>query len=102
MSPNWITILGTVVIAIGAIGTAIAGGAAAYRKFSELAKPAERTADEGPPVGSVEWVTDIQRAMGTAHAACVLDALLSGCSRDKARSIRIEQLESQKPAEPTI
>lgn len=59
---------------------------------------ATRSADELPPPGAVDWVADIQSAMSGASPESVLACLVSGSTRDEARSARILELESQKPA----
>lgn len=57
-------------------------------------KNSKRSADAPAPPGAVEWVTDIVEAMGAADAETILKALRDGATRDQARMIRIEELES--------
>ena len=91
ITANWPEIIGTLLLVAGGIGTAVAG----YRRFRTPSKPAPgRSADAGPPPGAVEWVLDIEFAMGLSHASCILEALTDGCCRDQARARRIEHLEA--------
>jgi hypothetical protein len=103
MSLDWPAITGTLMAAIGGLGSLLYGGKwfLNQRKAILPNTPATRSADAGPPPGAVEWVVDIQTAMGASHASNVLEALADGCSRDQARARRIEQLEAHKPAEVT-
>jgi len=86
--------------AIGGLGSLLYGGKwfLTQRRSIVAPKPTTtRSADAGPPPGAVEWVIDIQTAMGASHASCVLEALTDSCCRDRARARRIEQLEAHKP-----
>jgi hypothetical protein len=101
-SINWLEIAGWIVLTIGAIGCSVYAGKKTAewmnREYPIAPKPtATRSADAGPPPGAVEWVIDIQAAMGASHASNVLEALTDSCSRDQARARRIEQLEASKP-----
>jgi hypothetical protein len=58
-------------------------------------EPDKRGADEPPPPGAVAWVADIRRAMGSAESDDVLAALERGTTRDEAREMRIQNLETQ-------
>ena len=100
MSLDWPNILGTLITALGAIGSLVFGGKwfmAQRRAIVAPSVPTTRSADAGPPPGAVEWVSDITTAMGASHASCILEALADGCCRDVARARRIEQLEAVKP-----
>ena len=59
-----------------------------------------RSADEPPPPGAVDWVTDIAKAMGSADAADTLECLALGYTRDQAQRQRIADLEEIKGAAP--
>jgi hypothetical protein len=89
---NWQAVFGLLLIAAG-------GGWAGWQWWSgrrgETAPQATvtRLADEPPPPGAVEWVQDIQSAMGDASAESILTCLEDGATRDEARSARIKELE---------
>jgi hypothetical protein len=98
ITANWPEIIGTLLLIAGGILTAIVYVPAAMKaKPAKPDTPNTRSADAGPPPGAVEWVLDIQTAMGASHASNVLEALADGCCRDQARARRIEQLEAHKP-----
>jgi hypothetical protein len=104
VSLNWQPIVGGLLLAVGAV----VAGVQWWRSrphAAQTAKPAKgesqkRSADEPAPPGAVQWVNDIIVAMGAAKADSVLAALADGATRDKARMLRIAELEG-KPAEPT-
>jgi hypothetical protein len=102
MELDWPNIIGSLLLIAGLCGVIILAGVWLADKFNTPStnpvKPVVRSADAGPPAGAVEWVIDIQTAMGASHASNVLEALADGCSRDQARARRIEQLEAHKPA----
>ena len=104
ITPDWPTIIGGALVALGIGGTTIpwirsilANQAAA---ISENGRTVERSADEPPPAGSVEWVADIVRAMPTAPEKLMLQALQEGATRDAARQMHQEYLltEAKAPA----
>jgi hypothetical protein len=100
MSLDWPSIIGTLMAAIGGLGSLLYGGKWFLAQRKAIVAPIAtetRSADAGPPAGAVEWVLDIEFAMGLSHASCVLEALTDGCSRDQARARRIEHLEAVKP-----
>jgi hypothetical protein len=97
MSLDWPSIIGTLMAAIGGLGSLLYGGKWFLTQRKAIVAPIAteaRSADAGPPPGAVEWVIDIQTAMGASHASNVLEALADGCCRDQARARRIEQLEA--------
>lgn len=103
MQLDWPSIIGTLIAAIGAIGSLLFGGKwfLTQRRAITPKPTTSRSADAGPPPEGVEWVVDIRTAMSESHASCILDALEDGCTRDQARARRIEQLEAGKPVATT-
>jgi hypothetical protein len=112
ISLDWSNIIGSFLLIAGLCGVIIVVGVWLADKFNASSrdwiqidqietkpdKPtATRSADAGPPPGAVDWIVDIQAAMGASHASNVLEALTDSCSRDQARARRIEQLEASKP-----
>jgi hypothetical protein len=96
VSIDWPQVIGAILIAVSGLGGLAWGGKTAWTKF-RVAKPAgetQRAADEPAPDGAVEWAFDIATAMGAASPQSKLDAILSGCTRDKARALRITELEA--------
>jgi hypothetical protein len=97
ISIDWPQVIGAILIAVSGFGGLAWGGKAAWTKF-RAAQPAgqtQRAADEPAPDGAVEWASDIAKAMGAASPQSKLDAILSGCTRDKARALRITELEAK-------
>jgi hypothetical protein len=98
---DWLEIAGWLLLNAGLCGVLIYAGKWLADRYSlsspKRVKPVTRSADAGPPAGAVEWVLDIEFAMGLSHASCVLEALTDSCSRDQARARRIEHLEAVKP-----
>ena len=97
---DWPQVIGAILIAVSGLGGVAWGGKVAWTKWKALpqgttAVPPGRSADEPPPSGAVEWASDIAKAMGTASPQSKLDAILSGCTRDKARALRISELEDK-------
>jgi hypothetical protein len=97
MSINWQQVIGSILIGGSGIGGAIWAAIVAWRKFRSgtPAATTERSADAPAPEGAVEWAEDIVNAMGDASAESKLNAILSGATRDKARSLRIAELEGK-------
>jgi len=96
VSIDWPQVIGAILIAISGLGGLAWGAKTAWARF-RAAQPAgetQRAADEPAPDGAVEWVSDICEAMGAASPQSKLDAILSGCTRDKARALRITELEA--------
>ena len=96
VSIDWPQVIGAILIAVSGLGGLAWCGKTAWTKF-RVAKPAgetQRAADEPAPDGAVEWAFDIATAMGAASPQSKLDAILSGCTRDKARALRITELEA--------
>jgi hypothetical protein len=96
VSIDWPQVIGAILIAVSGLGGLALSGKTAWTKF-RAAKPAgetQRAADEPAPDGAVDWVSDICDAMGAASPQSKLDAILSGCTRDKARALRITELEA--------
>jgi hypothetical protein len=105
MELDWPSIIGTLLAGFGGLGSLLYGGKWFLTQRKAIVAPiatVARSADAGPPPGAVEWVVDIQTAMGASHASNVLEALTDSCSRDQARARRIEQLEASKPVVSTI
>jgi hypothetical protein len=96
VSIDWPQVIGAILIAASGLGGLAWGGKTAWTRF-RVAQPAgetQRAADEPAPDGAVEWAFDIATAMGAASPQSKLDAILSGCTRDKARALRITELEA--------
>lgn len=97
---NWEPIVGSALLAIGAVWSLIAGGLAWIRRSKApaattvTADPLARSADSGPPPDAVAWVVDIVDAMGMAPESSKLAAILAGLTRDQARAKRIQELET--------
>ena len=103
ITPDWPTLIGGALVALGIGGTALpwirsilANQAAAISDN----RPVERSADDLPPEGSVEWVADIVRAMPTAPEKLMLQALQAGATRDHARQLHQEYLLTEKGVKP--
>ncbi len=105
VSVNWQPIVGGFIVAVGFV-VAVVFAVQWWRNRPQTArmdaiKPDPklqadaRKADELPPAGSVPWVLDIVKAMGSAKAESVLDCLKKGATRDQARMARIAELESK-------
>jgi hypothetical protein len=97
VSIDWPQVIGAILIAVSGLGGLAWGGKTAWTRF-RAAQPAgetQRAADEPAPDGAVEWAFDIATAMGAASPQSKLDAILSGCTRDKARALRITELEAK-------
>jgi hypothetical protein len=97
MEIDWLFVTATLLTAIGGLGSLLYGGKWFLNQRKAIVAPIAteaRSADAGPPPGAVEWVIDIQTAMGASHASCILESLSDGCTRDQARARRIEQLEA--------
>jgi hypothetical protein len=99
ISIDWPQLLGALLIGVSGIGGIGYGGKLAWAKWRSLPAgetpiPPGRAADEPAPSGAVEWASDIATAMGAASPQSKLDAILSGCTRDKARALRITELEA--------
>lgn len=97
---DWQQVLGWLFLGASGIGGLIWGGKVAWTKFRSLPPgvteiPAGRAADELPPNGSVEWVNDIRKRMGSASADSVLDALTKGFTGAQAQELRISELEAK-------
>jgi hypothetical protein len=96
VSIDWPQVIGAILIAVSGLGALAWGAKAAWERF-RVAQPAgetQRAADEPAPDGAVDWVSDICEAMGSATAESKLKALLVGSTRDKARALRITELEA--------
>jgi hypothetical protein len=96
VSIDWPQVIGAILIAVSGLGGLALSGKTAWTRF-RAAQPAgetQRAADEPAPDGAVEWAFDIATAMGAASPQSKLDAILSGCTRDKARALRITELEA--------
>jgi hypothetical protein len=96
ISIDWPQVIGAILIAVSGLGGLALSGKTAWTRF-RAAQPAgetQRAADEPAPDGAVEWAFDIATAMGAASPQSKLDAILSGCTRDKARALRITELEA--------
>lgn len=97
---DWQQIIAYLLLGGSGIGGLIWGGKTAWTKFRSLppgitAIPAGRAADDAPPNGSVEWVKDIRKRMGSASADSVLDALTKGFTGAQAQELRISELEGK-------
>ena len=96
MTINWQQVIGSILIGGSGIGGAIWAAIVAWKKFrSGTPATTERSADAPAPEGAVEWAEDIVNAMGDASAESKLNAILAGATRDKARSLRIAELEAK-------
>ena len=93
ITPDWPTIIGGALVALGIGGTTIPRLLEWWRKRPVTSgNITKRSADEPPPEGSVEWVVDIVRAMPTAPEKLMLQALQEGATRDHARQLHQEYL----------
>jgi hypothetical protein len=98
ISIDWQQVIGSILIGGSGLGGAIWAAIAGWKKFrTSSAATAERSADAPAPDGAVEWVKDIQTAMGGASAESVLLALVTGYTRAEAQQMRIAELEGKKP-----
>jgi hypothetical protein len=98
ISIDWQQVIGWILIGGSGMGGAIWAAIVGWKKFrtSSPAATAERSADAPAPAGAVEWVKDIQKAMGGASAESVLLALVTGYTRAEAQQMRITELESKR------
>ncbi len=103
ISIDWQQVIGSILIGGSGIGGVIWAAIAGWKKFRNGAATAtvERAADAPAPDGAVEWVKDIQKAMGSASAESVLLALATGYTRAEAQQMRIVELESVPKAKMT-
>jgi hypothetical protein len=86
--------IGILIVVAGVVLALIIAAVVWWReRRSPFGAIVSRSADSGPPTGSVEWVVDIRKAMSNAPAETVLQALTDGVSRDEARYRRITELE---------
>lgn len=97
ISVDWQSIIAYLLLGASGLGGLAWGGKAAWVKWK--ARPTGTTpgrgADDLAPPGSIEWVTDVCDAMGSASAESKLNALCTGSTRDQARSLRISELEAK-------
>jgi hypothetical protein len=93
---DWQQVIGSIMIGGSGIGGVIWAAIAGWKKFrtGATSTTGERSADAPAPEGAVEWVKDIQRAMGSASAESILLALGTGYTRAEAQEMRIAELES--------
>jgi hypothetical protein len=111
ITPDWPTIIGGALVALGIGGTTIPRLLDWWKKRQPstefgiiMPQPnlekESRKSDDKPPAGAVAWVLDIADSMGGASAESVLFALRTGYTRDEARQMRITELEAgKKPVE---
>jgi hypothetical protein len=101
-SIDWQQVIGSILIGGSGVGGVIWAAIAGWKKFrtGTPATTAERSADAPPPDGAIEWVKDIEKAMGGASPKSVLLALLAGYTRAEAQKMRIAELESVPKAKP--
>jgi hypothetical protein len=97
ISIDWQSVIAYLLLSASGLGGIGYAAHAAWTKFRSLkpAEPKQRAADEPAPPGAVEWVQDIDAAMGDAPDTSKLAALKAGATRDTARSLRIAELEAK-------
>lgn len=94
---DWQQIIAWLLLGGSGIGGLIWGGKTAWTKFRS-GRPAvttERSADEPPPPGAVEWLVDIFGHMGDASPESKVTAAIKGLTRAQAQQMRITELEAK-------
>lgn len=101
ISIDWQQVIAYLLLGGSGLGGTIWAAIAGWKKFRTGATSTattERSADAPAPGGAVEWVKDIEQAMGSASAESVLMALRTGYTRAEAQQMRIVELETAPKA----